>query len=305
MIRAKGCMSFLVPQLRNSHKQGGTADPEYCYSVFLRHYTLLRPFLDKPALPSVVAELGPGSSLGVGLAALLAGADRYVALDVVPHAAPQDDLRIFEALVELFQRRRPIPTKGRHSCLFPPADGHDIPAEITAVLDKTLDRSRLERIAQAIIQRQRGIIDVAVPWTEMHLDDLEQVNWIFSHSVLEHVDDLELTYSSFARWLRPQGLMTHMVDFDSHNLTHEWNGHWAVSDLTWSVLRGRRAYLINRAPRSCHIEFLSRNGFDLLQEVCERRSDGLLPADFDDRFKTMPEEDARIRMSFLIARLSG
>lgn len=198
----KGCTSFIFPQFANSHKRGGTVDPRYCYAVFLRHYTLLRRFHGKK-VPSVVAELGPGSSLGVGLAALLAGTDRYVALDVVSHAAPEHDLFVFDTLVELFQRRSPIPTAGRYATLFPQPIGIDLPTEISMLLECTLDEKRLDRIRQAIVQRRGNIIDVAVPWTEAPVDIFGQVDWIFSHSVLEHVDNLEATYKKFSRWLRP------------------------------------------------------------------------------------------------------
>jgi hypothetical protein len=298
----KGCISFVVPQLRNSHKEGGTAYPEYCYSIFLRHYTLLRRYLDKPGVPAVVAELGPGSSLGVGLAALLAGADRYVALDVMRHTAPEHDLLVLDELIELFRGRSPIPNSGRHASLFPEPAGVEMPDEIAMVLERTLNKIRLDHIRKAIVER-RGIIDLAVPWTRVALEDFGKVDWILSHSVLEHVDDLEMTYDALGRWLRPEGLMTHLIDFDSHGLTTEWNGHWAVGERIWRILRGRRSYLINRASRSIHVEILLRNGFVLLQEIRERRSDGLLPAEFQEPFTRMHDEDARTRMAFFIAKL--
>ena len=39
--------------------------------------------------PEVVAELGPGDSLGIGMAALLTGAEVYYAFDVVEYASNQ------------------------------------------------------------------------------------------------------------------------------------------------------------------------------------------------------------------------
>ena len=52
---------------------GGTVSARYCYGVWLRHMKMAREAgLDTN--PRVVAELGPGDSLGIGLAALLAGA---------------------------------------------------------------------------------------------------------------------------------------------------------------------------------------------------------------------------------------
>ena len=53
--------------------------------------------------------LGPGSSLGADLAALLTGAESYHAVDIIQHATAQRNLSVFDALVELFQRRADLP----------------------------------------------------------------------------------------------------------------------------------------------------------------------------------------------------
>jgi len=56
--------------------------PANCYEVWLKHPTLLWEN-QLQAIPNTVAELGPGDSLGVGLAALLSGASKFYVLDVV------------------------------------------------------------------------------------------------------------------------------------------------------------------------------------------------------------------------------
>ena len=61
------------------------------------------------ALPGVVAELGPGNSLGIGLSTLLSGADRYHAFDVVPHAQVNHNLAVLDELIALFKARADIP----------------------------------------------------------------------------------------------------------------------------------------------------------------------------------------------------
>ena len=53
-----------------------TANPAYCYSWWIRHIALLELSGHRPVLQTV-AELGPGGSLGVGLASLLSGANTY------------------------------------------------------------------------------------------------------------------------------------------------------------------------------------------------------------------------------------
>ena len=67
-------------------RTGGTVSARYCYSVWSRHLSILQ----RSGLPTTfktMVELGPGDSLGIGLAALLSGVERYIALDVVQHAS--------------------------------------------------------------------------------------------------------------------------------------------------------------------------------------------------------------------------
>jgi len=64
----------------------GTGSPaRYYYSVYLRHLVIAAANGLSPDF-RVVAEIGPGESLGVGMAALLSGVRRYCAFDVVKHA---------------------------------------------------------------------------------------------------------------------------------------------------------------------------------------------------------------------------
>ena len=84
------------------------------------------------------------------------------------------------------------------------------------------------------------------------------MDWIYSHSVMEHVDDVEGAYAAMHRWLRPGGFVSHQIDLRSHELFPEWNGHWGVPRWKWRVIRGRRVYLINRLPASAHARAIRR-----------------------------------------------
>ena len=77
-----------------------------------------------------VAELGPGDSLGIGLAALLSSAQRYVALDVVRYAANTRNLQIFEELIALFRDRAPIPDEAEFPLVRPRLLSYTFPADI-------------------------------------------------------------------------------------------------------------------------------------------------------------------------------
>src|SRR2546426_12622447 len=73
----KGMLTWIPPidALRQRRAStGGTNNPRYCYSVWLRHLVTLLPF-GFQIKGARIAELGPGDSIGVGLAALLSGAE--------------------------------------------------------------------------------------------------------------------------------------------------------------------------------------------------------------------------------------
>ncbi|RJP62040.1 MAG: hypothetical protein C4541_00460 [Candidatus Auribacter fodinae] len=56
---------------------------------------------------------------------------------------------------------------------------------------------------------------------------------IFSQAVLEHIDNLPEAYESMRLWLKPDGFMSHQIDFKCHGTAEEWNRHWAYSQSEW------------------------------------------------------------------------
>src|SRR5260221_5211869 len=132
MLRSyvKGALSFVVPQARDSHSNLFPVSAEFSYSLFLRHYVLRSQFRP-PRFGEAVAELGPGSSLGFGMAALIAGASRYRAYDLTAHFDTATNLAVFDALVALFAARAPIPHEGEFSRIFPFLDDYSFPASLT------------------------------------------------------------------------------------------------------------------------------------------------------------------------------
>ena len=94
------------------------ASARYCYSVWLRHLLALHQNGLAPKL-EVVAEVGPGDSIGTGLAALLSGAEFYVAVDFVRYANVSENLDVFEELLDLFERRAPLPDDEEFPDIYP------------------------------------------------------------------------------------------------------------------------------------------------------------------------------------------
>ena len=87
----RGMLTF-VPAINRwrarSRATGGSDSARYCYAVWLRHLVVLSRY-GFTLQGRTVCELGPGDSIGAGLAALLAGARRYIALDA-GHLATKD-----------------------------------------------------------------------------------------------------------------------------------------------------------------------------------------------------------------------
>jgi methyltransferase family protein len=302
---ATGLASF-VPGVRRFMVRGtgGTCSARYCYTVWLRHL-VKADAAGIPTVHSCVAELGPGDSLGTGLAALLSGATRYVALDAKSHANPEQNLAIFEELVLLFRRREPIPNDDEFPLVRPKLQGYQFPRQILSDerLATALAESRIDNIRAAISGRASGAIglDYRAPWTDPSVVVSGSVDFLLSQAVLEHVDDLEQTYRAMRAWVKPNGFVSHSIDFTSHNLTRSWNGHWTLNDPAWRIVRGTRPYLINREPLSRHLSLLSNNGFVVVHvDKQEALVDPALR--LAKRFREMDGVDVSTRGAFVQAQ---
>ena len=285
---AKGILSFLpggnsilIGSRLARSRLGGADSARYCYSVWLRHMVMAHEAC-LPTNPRVVAELGPGASLGIGLAALISGADRYHAFDVVRHANTALNLKVFDGLVELFRAREAIPGDDEFPEVRPKLDSHRFPDHVftSERLELSLEESRLANLRNSVSvsDTDSSHIHYHVPWYDEEAMYHDSVDLMFSQAVLEHVDELALTYDRMNKWLKPCGYMSHTIDFRCHRTAKDWNGHWTYSDFVWKLIRGRQPYLINRAPYSRHVELMNSTGFRIAAEWKT-----LQPSNIDER----------------------
>ena len=171
-----------------------------------------------------------------------------------------------------------------------------------ALLERTLNPDRIRAIRHDLQIRGNAFIRSRSS-THIHgivLD--EPADIILSESVLEHVDDLKSTYEAFRRWLAPSGTMVHLIDFSSHNLSRTWNGHWQCSPVIWSIVRGKRYYLINRMPLQTHLNLIQANGLRVVHSELLRRLDGLTPDRFSIEFRDMGLRDATTALAAMVCR---
>jgi methyltransferase family protein len=299
-----------VPGLRRALAggTGGTQSARYCYSVWLRHLVMAaRNGL--PTAPEVVAELGPGDSLGIGLCAVLTGARRYLGLDAVPYARPERNLEVFDELVELLRSRTSIPDEQEYPLIDPRLESYDFPEEILTAerLRAALSPERVDAAREALTTlgpSPAGDVEIgyAAPWQERRVIQPGSVDLILSQAVLEHVADLSLAYGATRDWLKPGGAASHAIDFRSHTYAREWNGHWGYSDAVWRVIVGNRPFLLNREPLSTHLELLHRNDFEVVYKQTRHGEAGIARPKLAPRFRGMSEEDLTTQSAFLQVR---
>ncbi len=242
---------------------GDSSSARYCYSVWLRHLVVAAGNGFK--IPRVVAELGPGDSLGLGLSMLLSGADRYHAFDVVPHAQVKRNLAVLEELIGLFKARADIPGPAEFPEVVPVLPSYGFPHHVLDDdhLKAALADERLDRIRDSVRKQNEpgSMIDYRTRWFDDSAIQRESIDLLISQAVLEHVDELASSYRAMRLWIKPDGLLSHTIDFRCHSTARVWNGHWRYSDAVWKLIRGRRSYLLNREPYSTHLRLLAENGF--------------------------------------------
>jgi SAM-dependent methyltransferase len=287
------------------HNTGGTNSARYCYSVWLRH--LINAWkVNGGRVPGVVAEIGPGDSLGIGLAALLSGAGKYFAFDVLEYADNKRNLLILDEIVALFRGAAEIPSEAEFPRLKPPLDAYAFPSHILPPheLERLLAPERVEAIRSALMnfknrRASSGItaapgpfeIRYVVPWSDPREIAEGAVDMIYSQAAMEHVEDAEGTYAAAYKWLKPGGIMSNQVDLGSHGIAKEWNGHWAYSGFMWRVIKGRRPYLLNRLPHSAHLALLKKAGFAILRDQPFKDASGIGRTSLAACFSGLTDED--------------
>jgi hypothetical protein len=273
---------------------GDTNSARYCYSVWLRH--LVSAFANgMKAHPRTVAELGPGDSLGVGLAALVSGADSYHAFDVVRHAQVERNQAVLDELIGLFRARADIPAEAEFPEVQPLLPSYAFPHHVLGdeELSAALSDERLARIRDSVRNQNThgSMIDYRTRWFDEGAIERESIDLLYSQAVLEHVDDLASSYRAMRLWIKPNGLISHQIDFRCHNTARTWNGHWRYSNFVWTLIRGRRSYLLNREPYSTHLRLLAENGFAFVGGQTARLDSSFASPQLAARFRHMTEQD--------------
>jgi SAM-dependent methyltransferase len=304
----KGMLTF-VPgwQWVRRREGGGAGSARYCYSVWLRHRILAAKcgFISQP---EAVAELGPGDSIGAGLAALLSGCKAYLALDIVPFTTLEKNLKVFDELVELFRQRAPIPDDAEFPNLYPRLDDYGFPVDIFSGdhLKEALEEHRLRLIREALLTgdvQTKRMVDIryVAPWNSKNIIETNSVDMIFSQAVMEHVDDLRTSYAVMHQWLKRGGIISHEIDFKCHKTAYYWNGHWTYTDLIWKIIRGRRPYFLNRQTCGRHLDLIKHAGFEIAYVKREEKAQSIRRTDLCRELKNTTDDDLITASAYIVA----
>jgi hypothetical protein len=298
--------AYLPGFMKSPYRTGGTDSARYCYAIWLRHLSMI----GRAGLATkfaAVTELGPGDSIGIGMAALLSGAQRYTGLDAARLAESNRNLALFDELVALFRSRAPIPSDQEYPLTRPHLPAYDFPASIlsNADLGISLDRDRLaalRRDLSNLADAPGQVISYIAPWGPADPVALGSQDLVFSQAVLQSVPDIASVYASMSRWLRPGGVMSHSISMDSLGSASRWNGHWAYSDTAWRLINGFSGHGVNREPMSRHLRLIRDCGFDVVNLLMTRRTDGIARGELATRFRQLDDEDLQTSGFYVLAR---
>ncbi|MEZ4792425.1 MAG: methyltransferase domain-containing protein [Gelidibacter sp.] len=247
------------------NKAYAASNSDYCYGVWMKH--LKHWLTQNDQVPNTVLEIGCGNSLGVGLAALISGSSKFYALERTQFWNNSTNLRVFDELVELFKLRKTSPDV--YHCDNPTDEKktNSFPSDVLneSHLKQCLSNERLQKIRKELERPDNPnntfIISI-IPWYNENQVESNSVDLICSHTVLQHVMDLDLAYISMQRWLKKGGYLSHTIDFKSMNTSSQWNGHWDYNEKEWRTVTGG-VDLINREPVSKHYTLLEQYGFSI------------------------------------------
>ena len=302
-----GLKSYLPLPAAKYKGTGGSVTGRYCYSVWLRHLILISRHV--PSFrPRVMVELGPGDSIGLGLAALLTEVDSYIGLDVLEHAREETNLRVLDELVALFRARAPIPDEREFPLLHPRAASHEFPLHLfdKSELSRRLSPEYLAMLRDAVqkLGPEGTVARFRCPWSAASVAP-SSADLVITQVALQDMDhsakrdDLRANLAAMASWLKPGGVMSHQIDFSCPGGS-KWNHHWAYSEVVWSIIRGKRPYYVNRVPLSEYVSLFEQSGCRVvgIERVVR---EGLTRSEVTSRFRTLPEDDLHTSAALLIA----
>jgi len=287
------------------HKPGTGTKSLYCYNIWMRH--LVNWAKADVSFPKVVAEIGPGSSLGSSIAALLSGAEKVYALEAIKYWDVDLNLKMLDEIVELFKNKTALNGDEKYPLVRPKLEDYNYPAALLPAdrLAKAMHPDRIEQIRKELKDPDNPnnkLIEIYVPWDDTVVTEKKSIDFIFSQGVLQSIEDIDNAYYSMQQWIKPGGIMSHTIALDSLGHTIEWNDFWTYTDFEWTIVKGGDDFLLNRCPASTHLEYFEESGFEILFRTRYKRKNRLKRSSLAPRYKQMTEEDLNTDGLYVLVR---
>jgi hypothetical protein len=128
------------------------------------------------------------------------------------------------------------------------------------------------------------------------------VDLVFSHVVVNHVEDLDGLYATCAKVARREGGCRTRSTSPVSTPPQEWNGHRAYGEFTWKVIAGRRPYFVSREPVATHLTLLDRHGFEVVNLIRGKQAGGISRRQLAPRWRGISDEDLETQTAFIVCR---
>lgn len=288
----------------NKHiSTGGSCDAEYCYSVYLRHLINYHELIH--SMPKNVVEFGPGDTIGIGLMALLCGAEKYYALDYIKYSGMHKIDFILERLIHMLKEKKEIPGDNEYPGVYPKLKSYQFPVYILSDswMEKCLSEERIAVIKAAVQQVKHGnssnLISYIAPWQEEKTVGIK-ADFVYSQAVFEHIDEYKMAHKVIGDILNPNGVVSHQIDFGCHGCADCWNGHLAYGRLVWRLVYGTRPYFLNRVSLSGHIKEIQKAGIQIKKCVRSSAKNGITRDMLSRDFSKISDKDLKTRGAYII-----
>ncbi|MDY0027374.1 MAG: class I SAM-dependent methyltransferase, partial [Lentimicrobium sp.] len=207
------------------------------------------------------------------------------------------------------QKKEAIPGNGEFPLLKPVLEDHSFPHNILTdqLLKEAMSPERLQMIRkelQSPTSHRNEFIQYKVPW---HGEDVivpYAIDFIFSHVVLQHIDEIEEAAVTMDHWLKPGGFVSHIIDYRSLGYTKAWNGHWTIPDWEWKIMVGGRKFSVNRNPHSYYIDLFKKNQLKLLYVSKDTLPNDLSRNNLAQKFRNISDDDLSTTVGYFVGQKS-
>jgi hypothetical protein len=258
-----GGLKSYLPKLNEFRGTGGTDSSKYCFSVWLRHLRLINEHTNLKKRDYFL-ELGPGDSLGATFAAFLSGFKQCSAVEVVDHLQYSSMLEMAQLLIQSYEDQIQIPDNVDFPNLAPTVNDYSFKEDEYIQSGFLERRAELLRWCENFLENRKSApIEYKVASWMNQSRMFSDVDLILAQSVFQYLDT-DVALNTIRSWLKTGGIVSAQIDYSSHGLTKDYNGHWAIPNFAWNLIKGRRPFFINRMTHSETIDKIKNCGFKIV-----------------------------------------